>query len=106
MSEYCAVYTTFAKKDDAILALQTLISERLIACGNIIDGVTAIYPWEGKVEQAGEVIVLMKTKSKHYDAVEKRIKELHSYEIPFISKLGLESVFAPYANWINEETKE
>lgn len=106
MSEHCVVYTTFAKKDDAAIVIQTLISEHLIACGNIIDGVTSIYPWKGKVEQASEVIVLMKTKSKHYDAVEKRIKELHSYEIPFISKLGFESVFAPYANWINEETKE
>lgn len=106
MSEYCVVYTTFEKKDDALRIIHTLIFEKLIACGNIIDGVTSVYPWKGKIEQVSEVIVLIKTKSQHYNAVEKRIKELHSYEIPFISQLNLESVFAPYANWINEETKQ
>lgn len=106
MTEYCVIYSTFSGKDDALRVTQNLISERLIACGNIVENMTAVYSWKGKIEQASEVIVLMKTKSKHYDAVEKRIKELHSYEVPCIFKIAMENVFAPYANWINEETKE
>ncbi len=106
MSEYCVIYTTFAEKDDALRVIQTLISERLIACGNIVENMTAVYSWKGKIEQANEVIVFMKTKSKHYGTVENRIKELHAYEVPCIFKMGMEEVFAPYANWINEETKE
>jgi|APTNR8051073442_1049403.scaffolds.fasta_scaffold100570_2 periplasmic divalent cation tolerance protein len=106
MNEYCVIYTTFSGKDDALRVIQNLISERLIACGNIVENMTAVYSWKGKIEQASEVIVFMKTKSKHYDAVEKRIKELHSYEVPCIFKMDMEQVFAPYAKWINEETKE
>lgn len=102
---YCMIYVTYPNKDDAHASLSTLINERLVACGNIIEGVTALYHWKGEVASAQEVILLMKTRSENYVAVERRIKDLHSYEIPCIFKIGIESIFAPYAQWITEETK-
>lgn len=105
MSEYCVVYTTFANKDDAVRVIKTLISEKLIACGNIVDNMTAIYSWKGNVEQASEVVVFIKTKTSLYSEVENRIKALHAYEVPCIFMMNIEKALAPYVQWINEETK-
>lgn len=106
MSDFCMIYVTAANKEDATAILSTLINERLVACGNIIQGVTALYHWKGDVASADEAILLMKTKSANYPAVESRVKELHSYEIPCIFRIGIEAIFAPYAQWIIEETKD
>lgn len=102
---FCIIYVMFPSKEEAEAALFPLIQERLVACGNIIEGVKSVYQWKGAIESAQECILLMKTRSENYSRVEKRIAEIHSYETPCICKIGLDSVFAPYAQWIQDETE-
>jgi periplasmic divalent cation tolerance protein len=82
------------------------VKDQLVACANIIPNMIAIYRWEGNVEQAEEVTVLLKTRATLYAEVEKRIKELHSYENPAIYAIPLVNLSAEYRNWLFESTRE
>jgi periplasmic divalent cation tolerance protein len=84
-----------AKAEKIALAL---IEDKLIACANM-SRVKSIYPWEGKIETAQEVALLAKTEESKFSAVEKRVKELHSYEIPLIAKIPVE-FNKEYAEWV------
>ena len=72
-------------------------------CVNIIPQIHSIYPWKGKVEEADEVLVLAKTKSKLITKVMERIKRLHSYELPEIISLRIERTTKEVEKWLKEE---
>ena len=60
------VLSTLENEVDAQQLARTLVEERLIACGNIFPGLTSVYRWEGKIEEAGEVLLLMKEEGFSY----------------------------------------
>lgn len=66
--------------------------------------IESLYHWEGKIERAKEIHLLIKTKETLYAQVEKLIKENHSYEVPQIVKLPINGGLPDYLNWISEET--
>lgn len=94
--------STFADEESALSVLRQLLEERLIACGTLIPGVRSLYRWKGKIEEASEVFVLMKTDQKNASRCMSRIQELHPYEVPELILLDLEAVADPYALWIRE----
>src|SRR5687767_8068656 len=61
---------------------RTLLQERLIACANLVPGVTSLYRWEGEVQEEDESLVVMKTRSELVPRLIARIPELHPYELP------------------------
>jgi len=83
---------------------QTLVSERLVACANIVGPVRSIYRWRGAIEESREYWMVVKTRRELYSMVERRVRELHSYEVPEI--LGLEPIAgsSAYLDWIVEST--
>ena len=83
---------------------RTLVSERLVACGNIVTGVRSIYRWEGHLEDKPEFLLVLKTvKSKVPDLL-RRVPELHPYEVPEVLVLGIEAGHQPYLDWVSRET--
>ncbi len=78
-----------------------LVSQKLAACVNIIAGVTSIYAWQGKLEKAQEHMLLIKSHSKQYPAIEQKIKSLHPYELPEIIAVPIERGLPEYLQWIN-----
>ncbi len=78
------VLCTFPDADTASAVTKTLVEEKLVACGSILPGVRSIYAWEGKVEDAAEVLVLFKTAGPSYAKLEKRLLKLHPYDTPEI----------------------
>ncbi len=83
---------------------RTLVSERLVACGNIVPGVRSIYRWEGHLEDEPECVLVLKTvKSKVSDLLI-RVPELHPYEVPEVLVLRIESGHQPYLDWVYRET--
>lgn len=95
------ILSTFPSDAIASDVVHTLLGDHLIACGNIIPGITSIYRWQGAVETSTEVMVIFKTTS----AVEKvmaRIKELHPYEVPEIVTIPADSVHPAYLAWARE----
>lgn len=97
------VYVTCSSRDEAEKILLDLLEKRWVACGNILPEVTSYYHWNGKIEQSAETVLLLKTESGRFAAIEQRIVDLHSYEIPCIIRLQADDVHEPYAKWLSGE---
>ncbi|MDR3515429.1 MAG: divalent-cation tolerance protein CutA [Azospirillaceae bacterium] len=98
------IYVTATSKGEAEMIGRTLVTERLAACANIIDGMRSIYHWQGAVEQADEVVVLIKTRRSLFDVVQARVRVLHSAVTPCIVALPLVAADPDYLAWIAAET--
>ena len=100
------VYTTWPSTVEAEQAGRTLVERRLAACVNILPGMISHYRWEGKVERAEEAVMIVKTRASLADAVSDAVKELHSYDVPAILVMTLESVETSYLGWLLKETED
>ena len=99
------VYTTWPSAVEAEKAGRTIVERRLAACVNILPGMVSHYWWEGKVDRGEEAVMIIKTRASLAPAVETAVKELHSYTVPAILVLPLESVEDNYLGWLMAETK-
>jgi periplasmic divalent cation tolerance protein len=77
-----------------------LITERLAGCVNIVPGLASVYPWEGKVEKAQEHLLLIKTETDSFAALEAFIKTRHPYELPEIIAVPVVRGSVDYLEWI------
>ena len=83
-----------------------LVEERLAACVSRVDGMVSLFRWQGALEQADESLLLVKTTSARYPALETRLRQLHPYDVPEILALPLLAGSAPYLDWLAAETAE
>jgi len=104
MDRYIQVITTVSKKSDAEKIAKSLIDKRFAACVQIIGPIKSIYRWKGKIETAKEFVCVIKTRKNLYKKVEKRIKELHPYEVPEIIAMPIVAVDKDYLKWLSNET--
>lgn len=86
------------------LALQ-LLEQKLAACVNIMPHVRSLYRWQGKIERADEITVLIKTARVHYAQLEQAIKDGHPYQVPEIIALPIIAGSFDYLNWLVQETR-
>lgn len=98
------VITNTPDRDVALKIARALIERRLAACVNILAECTSIYRWQGKLETATEVPLMIKTRAAIYDDVEAAIKSLHPYELPEIVAVAIERGLPDFLEWINAET--
>jgi periplasmic divalent cation tolerance protein len=82
-----------------------LLEEKLIACANIMGGVVSCFAWQGKIDKAEECLVLMKTRQDLFSEVTKRVKALHSYEVPEVLALPVVNGSKDYLNWMSNNLK-
>jgi periplasmic divalent cation tolerance protein len=94
------VFCTLPDADTAAAATKTLVGEKLAACGTILPGARSIYEWEGKMEDASEVLVLFKTAGPAYAKLEKRLLKLHPYDMPEIVAIEAGATSKAYAAWV------
>ena len=99
-----AVVTTAGSREEAQRLARTLVERKLAACAQI-SKIESIYRWKDAVQQEPEFRVLFKTTAERYPAVERTIRDLHSYELPAIHAFAFERVFPAYATWIEENSK-
>ncbi len=99
------VYTTWPSAVEAEQAGRTLVERRLAACVNILPGMVSLYWWEGQVDRGQEAVMIVKTRASLAPAVEQAVKELHSYTVPAILVLPIESVEPNYLGWLMAETE-
>ncbi|MGL6071054.1 divalent-cation tolerance protein CutA [Craterilacuibacter sp.] len=83
---------------------RTIVGEKLAACANILAPCRSVYRWQGQVEEAQEVPLLIKTTASAYPQLEARLVELHPYEVPEIIALPLQTGLAAYLTWVKEQT--
>ena len=81
-----------------------LVEARLAACVNLIPGVESIYRWQGAVERASEVLLLIKTQAHRLEALQAHILAQHPYELPEILVVQADSGLDRYLRWIESET--
>jgi periplasmic divalent cation tolerance protein len=81
-----------------------LVEQKLAACVNILAECTSVYRWKGKIETAGEVPLLIKTRPDIYAEVEAAIKSLHPYELPEIIAVSVTHGASDYLDWLNAAT--
>ncbi len=100
------VYVTVSSREEANQIGRALVTERLVACVNIFDGMQSLYWWNDRVESADEVVLLGKTRPERVDAVTERIKALHSYECPCVVTWQVDAGNPDYMAWIHQETSQ
>ncbi len=81
-----------------------LVEERLAACVNIVPKVTSVYKWKGKLEEASELLLVIKTRAELADRLTARLAELHPYDVPECIVLEVVSGHQPYLDWVIAET--
>lgn len=105
MSAACVVLATAPDETVAERIATTLLEEQLAACVNLLPAVRSIYRWQGKIERAEEVQLIIKTRESRVDALIERIAALHPYDTPEILVLPVAAGGARYLSWIREETR-
>ena len=106
MNERCIVVASNlpdrAKAEELAAAL---VQRHAAACVNILSPCKSVYRWDGAVEEAEEVPVLIKTTASRYALVEKLIEEFHPYDTPEIISLDIVNGLPRYLEWVAMETK-
>ena len=100
------VYITAKDKEEARRIGRELVTNRLAACVNIIDGVNSIYWWEGSVRDESEAVLVAKTRKSLVPALIRKVKSIHSYTCPCVVSLPILDGNPDFLAWIANETRE
>lgn len=104
MEETLLVITNCPDEESANAIALTVVEARLAACVNILPRVQSVYRWQGAVESASEIPLLIKATAANYPALEKLIADRHPYDVPEIIALPIAQGLPAYLNWVAEET--
>ena len=102
MEQFRIVLTTASSRDEAKRIAKALVEGRLAACVNLVDGVESIYRWQGEVEEAAEVLLLIKPNVEKIEALETAVRHLHSYEVPEFLIFEVNGGSAAYLKWLDD----
>ena len=102
---YVVVVTSVAEREAAERIAETLVTERLAACAQVLGPQTSIYRWNDKVERATEWRLEIKTASTRLTALERRLLELHPYDVPECIALPIIHGSDAYLRWLAEESE-
>ena len=105
MTDKIIVLTTCESSQDAQTIAETLVEKRLAACVNILPGLKSIYRWQGKVENATELLLLIKTRRGLFEQLSAELARIHPYEVPEVIALPLIDGASAYLGWLEKELK-
>jgi periplasmic divalent cation tolerance protein len=100
MTDKVIVLVTCGSAGEAKKIARAVVEARLAACGNIVPRVHSIYRWKGKVESAGEALIIFKTSRKRFPALRRAVERLHSYDTPEILALPIAAGAQKYLAWL------
>jgi len=97
------VLVTCGSLKEARKIAREVVSKRLAACVNVVRSpVDSFYTWKGKLENAREYLLIIKTTSKQLSGLEREVKALHSYEVPEFIALPITEGSRKYLAWLSE----
>ncbi len=99
--EMALLYVPFPNLTEASKAAKALLTDKLIVCANIIPGVLSIYNQLEEIKELPEAIVIFKTSKKKIVSLKSAIETLHSYDVPIIIEIGVESINEKAAKWLS-----
>ena len=106
MTDKRLMLTTTSTREEAGIIASELVSRHLAACVNILGPISSTYHWEGQVENAEEYLLLIKSTEAQTSPIQDAIRELHSYQIPELISLPIESGFESYLDWIASSVRK
>jgi len=104
--DFRIVFVMAANEDESASIAQALVEEKLAACVNVVGPVHSFYRWRGAIEKAREYMLIIKAAMRDFSKLERRVRELHSYEVPEIVAVPLAAGSRPYIAWLAESTIE
>jgi periplasmic divalent cation tolerance protein len=104
-NEILLVMTNLPDREVAERIAASLVTGGVAACANVLADCTSVYHWEGKLEHATEVPLLIKTTRTAYPRLQDALRKLHPYEIPEIIALPVSAGLPEYLNWVVQETQ-
>ncbi|MCR6632177.1 MAG: divalent-cation tolerance protein CutA [Magnetospirillum sp.] len=98
------IYVTAPNRDEALKLARLLVGERLAACANVLDPITSVYWWDGKVNEEPEVALVLKTTEGQVAALTERLRAAHPYDCPCVVSLPITGGNPDFLAWIAAET--
>jgi periplasmic divalent cation tolerance protein len=98
--------TNAPDRETAVTIARLLVEKRLAACVNMLAGSHSVYRWNGRVEEAEEIPLLIKTTAARYTEVEEAIRTMHPYDLPELIVLSISDGLPSYLDWIIQETNK
>jgi len=102
---YRLVLSTCPNRRSAQRLASLLLHRRLTACVNIVPNLTSYFWWQGKVDRASEVLLLIKTRAALVPELITTLRKLHPYDVPEIIALPITAGHRPYLQWIEESCR-
>ena len=102
---YVVVFITVDSQETAQKITDKLLTERKAACVNIIPKVESQYWWQGKIESANELLLIVKTRAELLDELVTLVKQIHPYSVPEIIALPIIGGNKDYLKWVDGETE-
>jgi len=104
--EPIAVFITAPNREEARLVAETLVTNRLAACVQILSEIESVYRWQGTIERQPEVLLIAKTTRGKFAELETEVRRLHTYETPEIIALAITEGSAPYLKWLMDSVSK
>src|SRR3989338_6912506 len=99
---HIVIFITAKDKEEAEKIAGHLVGEKLAACVNIVPGVSSAFWWENKIDQAQEVLMIVKSKKVLFGKIVAAVKKVHSYSVPEIIALPIIDGNKDYLKWISD----
>lgn len=101
LDKACLIMTTYESEERASYAAKDIVEKGLAACATYFK-VRSIYKWKGKIEDASEYLVIYKTLSTKVEQLKSEVLKTHSYEVPELLEVNVDSVGEGYLRWMLE----
>ncbi len=101
MKKYNVIFVTTPNKKVAKIIANALLKKKLAACVNIISNVESFFWWQGKVDKASEVLLIIKSRRQLFSKLSKLVASLHPYDTAEVISLSIENIIPRYRRWLD-----
>lgn len=103
MTDKIVILSTCESREEAARIARQLVDKRVAACVSILPGVESVYWWQGKIEQAAEVLLVIKSSRGMFDRVKEELLRMHSYQTPEAIAIPIVAGSEAYLDWMARE---
>ncbi|MEZ5400833.1 MAG: divalent-cation tolerance protein CutA [Bryobacteraceae bacterium] len=104
MTDKIVVFSSCGSKEEGARLARQLVEQRLAACVSILEGVTSVYRWQGAIEEAAEVLLVIKTRRELFEQLREELRAMHSYQTPEVLAMPVVDGLPAYLDWLDRET--
>ncbi|MFN7925788.1 MAG: divalent-cation tolerance protein CutA [Bryobacteraceae bacterium] len=103
MTGKVVVFSTCETEEEARKLARHLVEARVAACVNIVPGIRSVYQWQGKVEEAAEFLLIIKSSRPLFERLREELTRMHSYTVPEVVALSIVDGYPAYLDWMDRE---